>query len=374
MTPPKTLVCLAITILIWALGVRAEMPDTGISGVYEVMVGTNNAEPIIQHFQAFGFRVVDTGNYSDKQSRSLYGVDTSLTAYRLQNGDVDSHGLLRVLEWEHLKGPGVGYAPAETVGQRMAVMRTRDIFRLYDVFSDARLESGEPWLPLEPVYDDLYDMTETKKLNVVNRRVGVRETAIYGEMFNHVFFQRYGYSIPGYGTIGDHSPLQSSEFTHHDFIVKGRLEEVAAYYVQVLGLKAENEPVLDGEWQDGPRRVFQMEPGESHWYQGFVSPNNISGKLKLFSSRDPDHVRDRSADQRIGHGGITLHSFWTPKLDEVHRLATTHGLNPSDIYKNEFGELSFVFTGPDGVNWQIISKRKTRSKPVTKLDIQRVDS
>ena len=63
-----------------------------------------------------------------------------------------------------------------------------------------------------------------------------------------------------------------------------------------------------------------MAPSTSHWYIGFVSLNKISGKLKFFVSRDRAHVRDRSASQRLGFRGITMHTLWTPRLDQVIAL------------------------------------------------------
>ena len=33
----------------------AAPPDTGISGVYEVMVGVSDAEPAVEYFAQFGF-------------------------------------------------------------------------------------------------------------------------------------------------------------------------------------------------------------------------------------------------------------------------------------------------------------------------------
>ena len=293
---------LLTSLFITAASYAAELPDTGISGVYEVMVGTDEAAQVLRHFSEFGFRVVEEAAMDAVAAKRVYGVNSALKSYRLQNGAIDSHGLLRVLEWQSLQGPGVGYAPPETIGQRMAVMRTRDIIRLHDVFTDLRETAEQPWLPTEAVFDDLYDM-EDGKLAIDNRRVGVREMGVWGELFNHVFYQRYGYQIPGYGTVGEDAPLQTSEFTHHDFIVAGEIGQVSAYYSDVLGLKAEGDPVIDGDWQAGPRAVFMMEPGESHWYRGFVSPNNICGKIKLFAPVDPEYVRDRSARQAVGAGG-----------------------------------------------------------------------
>ena len=342
--------------------------DTGIGGVYEVMIGTDDAKPLIAFFNHFGFDVVKEGKLSQKQSIDLYGINSELYSYRLQNGEVDSHGLIRILQWQNLVGEGVGYAQPETVGQRMMVMRTKDIIRLYDVFSDAR-RSGEKWLATEPIYDDLYAMTEGK-LNVINRRIGVREMAAYGELVNIVFFQRYGYTIPGYGTIGDHSPLQTSEITHNDFVISGNskadLLKQTNYYRDVLGFKPEGPVVLDGDWQAGPKRVFNMADGSSHWYRGFVSPNNISGKLKFFVNPDPRP--DRSAQQAIGHKGITLHSVYTNTLDKVYQLAKQHKLTISKVLNNEFGEKSFLIKGLDGSSWQVISNVNVKKLPVKELD------
>lgn len=356
----------------WALNVDDTLPETGISGVYEVMVGTDDAGPLIEYFAEFGFSVKDEAATDAAAAEKLYGVNSALRSIRLQNGAVDSHGLLRLLEWEQPLGPGVGYAPPETIGQRMSVMRTRDIMRLHDTFLDLRNRAGEPWLSTEPVFDDLYGL-DSGKVSIKERRVGVRENAVYGRFFNHVFFQRYGYTIPGYGAINEDAPLQTSEFTHHDFIVKGDLEVVTAYYTSALGFRTEHF-VLSGDWQVGAAQVFMMQPGESHWYQGFVSPNNICGKLKFFAARDQEHARDRSRHQRLGELGITLHSLYTPRLEYVHELAAQQGLQPSPIMLNEFSERSFLFTGPDGVTWQILDQPLVTNPPTTEFELVRVNN
>ena len=351
----------------------AERPDTGMSGVYEVMVGVSDAEPALAYFAEFGFAVVAKAELSAERAATLYGVDSALTSWRLQNGEVDAHGLLRLLEWDDPTGPGLGLAQPHTVGMRMAVMRTRDIFRLADVFTDLREQAIQPWLLAGPVYDDLYNATEGLP-SIVNRRVGVREMAVYGQWFNHVFFQRYGYSIPGYGVIGDHAPLGTSEFTHHDFVVAGDLGEVTAYYESVFGYISENDPQIDGDWLQGPQAIFIMEPGRSHWYRGFVSPNDVSGKLKFFSLEGLHEIDDRSARQRPGEIGITLHSMWTPRLDLVHRLAMDAGIEPGPITANEFEESSFLLHGPDGVYWQLIQRESSAWPAVTEFQLLDVNN
>lgn len=352
-------------------GSRAEsesLPDTGVSGVYEVMIGTDDAETLLKYLRQFGFRQIDKGQIVAEKSLALYGVDSGLTSYRMQNGHTDSHGLIRVLEWENLLGTGVGYAQPETVGQRMMVMRTADIFRIYDAFADGR-KAGQKWLPTSPVYADLYAMTEGKP-DALNRRVGVREMAIYGELFNLVLFQRYGYVIKGYGSITPDSPLQTSEITHNDFIIAGNtaadMHSQTDYYRDVFGFKPEGPVVLDGDWQDGPKVVFNMAEGASHYYRGFVSPNNISGKLKFFVN--PDQRPDRSAFQKPGYAGITLHSLFAEKPELINQLAQQQGIHTTATQQNEFGEQSFVLRGPDGSSWQILPKPKLTTPVVTELN------
>ena len=373
---PKTGLLLTLTFLIafdsFAQDSASEaIPDTGISGVYEVMIGTDDPDAVKSFLAQFGFALKDTGNFDAQQSKQLYGVDSALTSYRLQNHNVETHGLIRVLHWHKPTGMGVGYAQPETIGQRIMVMRTKDIFRLYDVFSDAR-QSGEKWLPTEPVYDDLYGMTEGN-LNVLNRRVGVREMAVYGELVNLVFFQRYGYTIPDYGTIDSATPLKTSEITHNDFILPGHskadMHSQTDYYRDVLGFKPEGPVVLDGDWQKGPQKVFNMAPGTSHWYRGFVSPNNISGKLKFFVN--PDGRPDRQLAQKPGQLGITLHSLYTENLDKVRGLAEQHQIDVTAVYANEFGERSVVISGPDGSTWQVLKPNSSIPAAPTKLSFKK---
>ena len=103
--PMRLISCLLAALLLSGLADDHKLPDTGISGVYEVMVGVEDATAAIDYFAAFGFRVVTRVDLDAEVGRDIYGVDSALTAYRLQNGDVDAHGLLRILTGKHLLGP-----------------------------------------------------------------------------------------------------------------------------------------------------------------------------------------------------------------------------------------------------------------------------
>ena len=62
--------------------------------------------------------------------------------------------------------------------------------------------------------------------------------------------------------------------------------------------------------------------------------------------------------------GITLHSVWTPNLSMIHELAQEYEIEVTDIARNEFGEESFLLSGPDGATWQVIG-RDEAAKPAT---------
>ena len=144
-------------------------------------------------------------------------------------------------------------------------------------------------------------------------------------------------------------------------------------YFAEFGFKPEaKDAVIDGDWQAGPKAVFGMTPGASHWYRGFVSPNNICGKLKFFVPRVPRP--DRSEYQRPGQLGITLHSVYTSKLEMIHDLSYRHGLTATDVMKNEFDEDSFLMSGPDGATWQVIARPGSESPPVTEFELVPVNN
>jgi hypothetical protein len=344
------------------------IPDTGISGVFEVVMATDRPDYYIRYFSELGFHVIDSGHLTKEEALMMYGMSSALKSYRLQNGQVDSHGMLRIWCWEQPKGKGIGYAMPETIGMRMSVMLTNDVIRLTDVFTMLR-NAGEKYLVSEPVFDDPLGVSKSMSADFFQRPIGVREAVVYGADFNHVFFQRYGYTVPGYGTVADSTHLATSEFTHHDFIIKLDSMEQLMYLQTALGLKAEGPVTIDGDWQKGPKATFMMTPGYTHFYQGFVSPNNICGKLKFFMPRGPKP--DLSKHQQLGEMGTTMHSFYTSKIAKIHDLVYKHGLQLTSFYKNEFDEKCFHFTGPEGATWQIIEKMsQPQIQPQTKLSIK----
>ncbi|MGC5341189.1 hypothetical protein ACPXBC_32070, partial [Escherichia coli] len=71
----------------------------------EVVVGTSDAAYLIRYFNEFGFTVIDSATLTKAQSLAIYNVPSNAISYRLQNGGIDSHGLLRIIQWQEPLGP-----------------------------------------------------------------------------------------------------------------------------------------------------------------------------------------------------------------------------------------------------------------------------
>ncbi len=335
---------------------------TGISGVYEVVLAVDDMEYAQAYWKEFGFRVVDTAAIDADRAFHLYGVNRVLHSHRLQNGDIDSHGLLRLIRWDGASATDDGTTSKRTIDNRYAAMKTQDIYRLYDVYSVLK-DQGEKWYPTEPKSEDLFGLNDGSR-NFFNRPILIRKNAVYGNNVNHVFFQQYGYEIPGYGTIHQDTPLKTSEFTHHEFVLKASSMEVVDYVSEVLGFHAEREEIVSDTRLKGSLTNLMEKTGHMYIYKGFVSPNNICGKLKFFIPLD--EKSEWNIHSRMGELGNTMHTLFAADIVNIRNLTDNYPqLIASPIQKNEFGEQSFTLKDPVGILWQIIEKKDTLNKPET---------
>ncbi|MBP6185267.1 MAG: hypothetical protein KA479_10025 [Saprospiraceae bacterium] len=326
---------------------------TGLSGVYEAVIGVEDLDYAMRYYGDLGFRLTGTGYLNKLAAEALYGVPSGVRSYRLQNGNMDSHGLIRLMVWDKPLGAGIGYSEPGTIGTRMMGMVTTDIYRLYDIYSGAR-KSGEAWMVAGPIKQDL--LGDDGPRDFFERPVVTRELAVYGKEWNHLFYQRYGYTVPGYGNIHVATKLATSEVTHHDFFIRVDSMAQLSYLEKILELEADGDPSLNGDWMEGPAVLYHLKPGDTYWFQSFQSTNNVCGKLRFFALLGGKP--DRSAKQRLGYSGITAHTFFTPYLDKVWKAVAEANLRPTPIMPNEFAERCFVFRGPEGATWQIIERKK----------------
>jgi len=338
------------------------MSEAGnIQGIYENIIGVRERETALRYWAELGYQPVKEGRLEANQAESLYGIKAGLTALRLQNGATNTHGMLRLWLWDKPLAPGLGLVRPLTVGSRWFTSRTADIMQLRDAYMDA-VAQGEKWLVSDLVRNIIRQGQQGA--GFYERFVGVREMMVLGAETRQVFFQRYGYDVPGYGVLDPASPLAVSEGTHMGIVVPDLTQ--LDFYTEVLGLKLENryevpaaqpdprsEVVVPGNNPD--LHVLMRRPGETYAYATLVTPQAKVGRIYLVMPQDPrPDMRDQA---RPGVAGLCLATYRVSNLTEYHqRVSESKAGEVSSVQSNEFGESSFSFTAPDGVKWALLSQ------------------
>ena len=177
-----------------------------------------------------------------------------------------------------------------------------------------------------------------------------------------VLFQRFGYSIPGYGQVNPDSAFKTSQITHFGLVT--HTDEVALdFYEDTLGLlrvRSNSESTYEGV-ADGPN-VFDLAPGERYLCTDFDEPGSSlnpfdakSGRLKIIHYDPDSDVPDKHEYSQPGCLGASLYTYRVSDLDEYYaRVKASPATNLTDITTNEFGERSFTFTAPDGYVWTMV--------------------
>jgi uncharacterized glyoxalase superfamily protein PhnB len=319
-----------------------------ISGIYENCVGTTDIEATLKYWTELGYRQVKRAEFSAEQAAELYGHASRLVSLRLQNGNSDDHGNLRVMWWENPLNEGLGQTLPMVVGSRWFASMCKDINVILDAFSDDKANGGD-WLFSEPARAIIGQGNQGQGL--YNRFVGVREMFVIGKETRQAFFQRYGYTRPGYGTIEEASPLGVSEGTHSSLITADHRH--ISFYAEVFGLKPNAEPRQSGYKNPPTRQTLMLEDGQEFYLSAFQSPKTIVGLFQVYSPLYP--TENKIDHSRPGSLGICLFTYKVDDIQAFHaKVAASNATNLSPIMPNEFGEPSFGLIAPDGYYWVII--------------------
>jgi uncharacterized glyoxalase superfamily protein PhnB len=330
-----------------------------IQGIYEYVIGTSNPEPLLRYWAEFGYRPVIEGSLPAAEALALYGVESGLTSFRLQNGEVGTHGLIRLMVWDVPPRPGLGNSRPLTVGSRWLTARTNDILYLRDTFMDV-VQAGEDWRVSDLIRQTIREGQEAA--GFYRRFVGVREMMVVGPETRQVFFQRYGYDVPGYGTINANSALQVSEGTHGGIVVPD-LNHLD-FYTEVFGLELEKREVAAPARPD--KRVdinikgntlaigpLMRNEGESYQFATLVTPAAKVGRLYVIAPESA--LPDMREQSRPGVAGMCLATYRVAPVGEYYQRVKESGATElTSLLANEFGEASFTFKAPDGIVWGLI--------------------
>ena len=335
-----------------------------ISGLYEVCIGVTDPLAGIRYWETFGYRIGPIGELHAREAKALYGVDSHLRSVRLLHQDAD-HGLVRLFIWEKPTNDGLGLTRLITPGSRWTSTLTRDVLQLFN-HAEIAQRNGFDISIVPPQWSQIYDFGKSEPFT--GDVCGVRELVIIQACTRQVFFERFGYDLPYYGSVNESSKFRTSQFTHGGLVFQSDDAKSVMFYIDVLGLKPvtveqlQTYDMLDEGW----RRLYEMRPGDVYYgttvdppYSGDTPDRMFSGRLLL--RRVPGHVKTDNLMHRSRPGSLG-YSLFTYRVTDLNawyiRVASSDATGVTEVMKNEFGELSFSFVAPDGCFWNLIGSEE----------------
>jgi catechol 2,3-dioxygenase-like lactoylglutathione lyase family enzyme len=323
-----------------------------ISGLYENIIATRDMAAALNHWAQFGYRPVQEGTLEAAQAKALYGHESPLRAVRLQNGAVDTHGLLRLWEWGSLRDAGLGQADPLTAGGRWFIHNCADIFLLKDTYDDMAA-AGDRYRVSNPDRAQ-FQPFDHPRVTIDTRKNYVRELMVLGDEIRQAFFQRYNYNRPGYGTINLQAPLRTSEHTHSSYIVADDSERSISFYVEALGMRNSNAHHHSHGAKPGNAETLMMRPEQEFMQWGYMAPGTICGMFQFYKPLwEGPNLQEQS---RPGSRGLCLSTF---RVDDVGgyraKVVANEATRVSAVWPNEFGEQACTFVAPDGTSFGLVS-------------------
>ncbi len=338
-----------------------------VGGLYEVCIGVPDLDASIAYFAAFGCRPIARGRLSAAAAASLYGVQSAVESVRLGHGTAD-HGLVRLMRWDSPLNAGLGVARhLRCIGSRWGTRLTTNVLSIANHAQTAR-DAGEPLEWVEPLLDVIGEVAGGQAARAfLDPIVGVREMAVFQPLYRQVFFQRFGYSSPLYGTVDPQSLHATSQFTHCGLMVATDAHDVFEFYDGVLGLKRWMDSATTYEKSKGGRRLYALEPGEGFHIVDFDDPRSghtltdrRSGKLKCIRLAGSANITDRQHESRAGCLGLSAYSWRVRDAEALWpRVRAAGATELSDVCQDEFGARAFSCRAPDGYYWILLQPAQT---------------
>lgn len=336
---------------------------TAIEGIYEVCIGVTDPILAIQYWQQFGYRIGQTGELNTETAYQLYGVNSSLKAIRLYHQEAD-HGLIRLMTWQQPTNSGLGISSMKIQGNRWATTLTTDVLNILNHAENAKA-MGMAIKYTHPYWEIIYNK-EQKSQPFLDPAIGVREIMLLQPLTRQVLFQRFGYTMPHYGKINHHAPLNTSQFTHLGLVVQDDSKQTLQFYEQVLGLLRVRDNVETSyESSDAGREFFDLQPGEKFIVTAFDDPRSSATNFmearsgRLYIVRFPENIKLQShfTSAQPGSLGMCLYTYRVQGIETYFdRIRTSNAQQVTKIVNNEFGEKSFSFIAPDGYFWTLVAK------------------
>ncbi|MBD2206050.1 VOC family protein [Calothrix sp. FACHB-1219] len=338
-----------------------QLPQSTITGIYELCIGITDPIYAIQYWEQFGYRIGKVGELSVDVAKQLYGVNSALRSIRLYHQDAD-HGLIRLMIWQNPINRGLGTASMKIKGNRWATALTADILTILNHADEAKA-AGWDIRYTHPYWEIIYNK-DRKSQPFTEPAVGVREILLLQPLSRQVFFQRFGYTMPHYGQINSNAAFKTSQFTHMGLIVQDDSKETLNFYEDVLGLlRVRDDVETTYEASPAGRDIFDLNPGEKFIVTAFDDPRSSvydfmaarSGRLYIVRFPESINLESRFESAQPGSLGMSLYTYRVRGIEKYcDRIHNSSAQNITNIVTNEFGETSFSFRSPDGYFWNLV--------------------
>jgi catechol 2,3-dioxygenase-like lactoylglutathione lyase family enzyme len=337
-----------------------------IAGIYEVCIGIpdfSTIGPTVEYWETFGFHVEQEGTLSAAIADSLYGIRSDLRSVRLGHQTSD-HGLIRLMAWDPPRNNGLELESMKVLGNRWMTMLTTDVLTLLNHAEEAD-RAGFPIRYTFPHWEIIYQKDRQAR-PFAEPAIGVREMMLLQPLSRQVLFQRFGYTMPDYGSINGNATFKASQITHMGMVIQDDSRETLTFYDEVLGLLRVRDHVETSyESSQAGREMFDLRPGEKFVVTAFDDPRSSTTDLqaarsgRLYIIRFPESLPlvDRFEYAKPGCLGVSLYTYQVWGIEHYRdRIQASSAKAISDIHTNEFGERSFSFVAPDGYFWTLLSR------------------
>lgn len=328
------------------------------TGVFEVLVGVSDLDAAASYWRAFGYEPGEKGSLGAHEALDLYGHQSAVTALRLHHGKAQS-GLIRLQQWEHAKGPGLGGAPLRATGCRWSVQRTDD---LMDVWNHTEVEAAREstLVTTDPLLNARSTGAAASARPFAKPFPASRNLQLFRSESQQVVMQRFNIDVSAYGTVAEDSLLRTSEICH--VAVVTRAIEHTDFYAH-LGFRRGSTTKVNYNPDSVATRMFDLTESESLTEINFENPRSgaapseiRAGRLRVFVIESSAEEQDLRALAQPGHLGYGCYSCAVAELGETEAIRAAGAELIASPTTNEFGEMSIGFRAPDGYVWQLLEK------------------
>lgn len=335
-----------------------------VGGLYEICIGTRDADAAATFWRAFGYELVDDVRLEATAAFELYGCRSGARAIRLR-AKAD-HGLIRLWQWDEPTNAGLGMRGLRFDGNRWTGQFTRSVLTIANHAASAAKAGAEMvvsqlhYIDMGAAYAHLFGGRLPQPF--VDPLISLREFQLFRPETRQVFLERFGYDSPLLGTFADDSLLRTTQIVQGCMLVRSDDPNVFGFYERVLGLWRSFDHAVPYEEAQASREVFELRPGETHWNVDLDEPaskptleGRRSGRLKCFrfpAASPMEMVHELASPGAIG---LSNYTWRVADVREAHSRATAEGATVvTRVMQDEFGQEAFSFRAPDGYFWTFV--------------------